>query len=167
MVGGGRVERRAQHACADVYNLYSGQGAHSQICRNNELQFLANITYLTSVVKRVLLTIVQVTQFDLAMIHIVIPEIVTVATIRLRQSVCDETIPFLRPKWAMAGEARQIILIVIQEKWQPAQNALCVSTTTMIVSISGALFLADMSYVSRAHYVSATRLRGVRCVVAI
>lgn len=48
----------------------------------NELQLFANLTYLTSSVKRVMLVLVQISQFDLAIVHVVVTELATVFTIR-------------------------------------------------------------------------------------
>ena len=48
----------------------------------NELQLFANLTYLTSSVKRVMLLLVQISQFDLAIVHVVVTEVATVFTIR-------------------------------------------------------------------------------------
>ena len=66
-----------------TFTIYNPDKTFIHEFHKNELQVLANLTYLTSAVKKVLLTIVQVTQFDLAMMHIVVTELVTVLTIRL------------------------------------------------------------------------------------
>jgi len=47
-----------------------------------ELQVLANLTYLTSALKRLLLVLVQISQCDLALVHIAVTELATVFTIR-------------------------------------------------------------------------------------
>ena len=64
------------------FTIYNPDKRHIVEFDKNELQILANLTYLTAAIKRVLLVLVQISQFDLAVMHILITEIATVFTIR-------------------------------------------------------------------------------------
>lgn len=64
------------------FTIYNPDKRRIEEFDKNELQVLANLTYFTSSVKRVVLVLVQISQFDLAIIHILVTELATVFTIR-------------------------------------------------------------------------------------
>ena len=64
------------------FTIYNPDKTRIEEFDKNELQALANLTYFTSSVKRLVLMLVQISQFDLAIIHIMVTEVATIFTIR-------------------------------------------------------------------------------------
>ena len=64
------------------FTIYNPDKKYINEFSKNQLQLCANLTYLVISVKRILLTVLQVTQFDLALIHVIVTETTTIFTIR-------------------------------------------------------------------------------------
>ena len=64
------------------FTIYNPDKHYVNEFTKSQLQVCANLTYFVSSIKRVLLTVVHVTQFDLALIHVIVTETATVFTIR-------------------------------------------------------------------------------------